>query len=297
MWAWRHVAAFAAPASVGPLVVAWSQHVLYGGPLTPGYVEWESFFRLAHVSPNLELYPRLLVTVHTPIVFLGLLAPIVLPSRVAWSALALLALNVAVYLPYLPLDDWPFLRFLLPGLTALFVMFSGVLVRAAVAIRARVPALAVLPLIPAVFVVWQGGAQRHYALNDWFSQARVRMMGHYLREALPRDAAVLSFTHSGAVRYYTGAQVVRLDLLEPGLLDRVVDDLRRRAYRPVFVLDESLEAAPFRALFAGSRYGRLDWPPRAVFTTVTTIWYFEADDLDRYARGERWVTDVLRSTR
>ena len=44
------------------------------------------------------------------------------------------------------------------------------------------------------------------------------LLVHYLRDVLPRNAAVLSFTHSGAVRYYTGRQIVRLDLLDAGAL-------------------------------------------------------------------------------
>jgi hypothetical protein len=246
------------------------------------------------VLPNLELYPRLIIRVFTPLILLGLLGALVTRSIVGWSAFAVLLLNVAIYLPYLTLDDWPFLRFLLPGLTALFILFAALVVWIGAWLASRSRWLAPLALVPLLLVLWQGAPLRRYALNEWTAQTRVRLMGHYLREVLPANAAVLSFIHSGAVRYYTGRQIVRLDLLDPATLDRVVDDLQRYGYHPVFVVDEAIEAEAFRARFAQSRFGKLDWPPRAVFTSVSRIWYFDATDRERYGRGERWPVDVVK---
>ena len=291
---WRGMWLFAATACVGPLLVVWTQWVLYGGPFVPGYVEWQGFFRVAHVAPNLELYPRLIMNLHTPLLLLGVLGVLVKPSPVGWSAFGVLVLNLAIYLPYLSLDDWPFLRFLLPGLTALFMLFSALVVGIGEWLATRSRWLAPLALVPIVIVLSAGSPQRRYALNEWTAQTRVRLMGHYLREVLPQNAAVLSFTHSGAVRHYTSRQVVRLDLLDPATLDRVVDDLRRYGYHPVFVLDEAIEGEAFRARFPQSRFGRLDWPPRATFSTVTRIHYFDAADLERFGAGERWTSDVLK---
>jgi hypothetical protein len=291
---WRTALLFAASASVGPILVAWSQTVLYGGPFVPGYVEWEGFFRAAHIRPNLELYPRLIAGLFTPILALGVLGAFARRSIVGWSAIAVLLLNVAIYLPYLSLDDWPFLRFLLPGLTALFILFAALIASIGTWLAARSRWLAPLALIPVLVVLWQGQPQRRYALKEWTAQRRVSLMGHYLRDVLPANAAVLSFVHSGAVRHYTGRQIVRLDLLDPSTLDRVVEDLQRYGYHPVFVLDETLEGAAFRARFPQSRFGRLDWPPRAAFTSVNTIWYFDVADRDRHARGDRWVVDHVK---
>lgn len=292
-WRIAHAGVFGLVAASGALVVAWSQAVLYGGPFTPGYVEWDTFFRRAHVMPNLALYPRLLTDLHTPLVLVGLIAPLWCRSRVTWSALAMLAGTVGIYLPYLSLDGWPFLRFLLPGLAALFVLTATVVAVAAEWLWRRARWLTPIALVPVALVIWQAAPERRHALNEWQPQTRVRLMGHYLDEVLPVNAAVLSFTHSGAVRHYTDRQVVRLDLLEPSTLDRVVDDLQRHGYVPVFVLDEALEGEAFRARFAASRYGRLDWPPRATFTAVTRIWYFVAADQARAAAGDRWVTDAV----
>lgn len=304
-WQWRHALSFAAVAAIGPAVVAWSQTVLYGGPLVPGYVEWQGFFRAAHIAPNIEMYPRLLMHLHTPLVFAGLAGVLLVRRRgdvavdrragaLALSAAAVLVVNAAVYLPYLSLDDWPFLRFLLPGLVALFILFAAVIVRLADWLAARSRWLVPLAAIPVAIVIAQGAPQIRYSLNEWRAQTRVRLMGHYLRDVLPPNAAVMSFVHSGAVRHYTGRQIVRLDLLDPTSLDHVADDLRAHGYHPVFVLDEALEAEAFRARFPQSRYGRLDWPPRATFTTVTRILFLDPADREAFRRGQRWVTDELK---
>lgn len=301
---WQSAAVFVATAAIGPIVLAWTQAALYGGVLTSSYGDWQALFDIAYVAPNLRMYPRLLAQTHTLLPLVGLL---VVPLAVGWrgvfpdearvvaiSAGAIIVVNLGLYLPYMSFDHWPFLRFLLPALTALFVLFAAVvafLTRACWA-RARWAAPAV-PLM-AVIVMAQGRDLSAYALNDWYAQARIRLMGSYLREALPENAVVMSFVHSGAIAQLTGREVVRLDLLEPGTLDRVVDDLRRHGYRPVFVLDEALEASPFQQRFAGSRYGQLDWAPRAVFATVTRILYFDPDDLAGARNGEAWPIDTLR---
>jgi hypothetical protein len=301
---WRAGAVFVATAAIGPALVVWSQAVLYGSPFTPGYVEWESFFSADRIGPNSRMYLRLLAAAHTVLPLAGLaMTPLVMLSRdgmfsskarvVASSATAIVLANFVLYLPYLSFDRWPFLRFLLPGLVALFVLFGSLvaLVTRRLWRRARWVAWAI-PLTTAI-VALQGLPFTRFALQDWRAQTRVRLMGHYLREVLPPNAAVLSFVHSGAVAHYTGREVVRLDLLEPGTLDAVIDDLLRRHYHPVLVLDQALEVDPFRQRFSGSRVGRLDWTPRAVFTSGTSIWYFDVLDRPHHQQGERAVVDVV----
>jgi hypothetical protein len=157
--------------------------------------------------------------------------------------------------------------------------------------RLRFVAFAVPFVILAV--VWPGVPFARYALQDWRAQGNIRLMGHYLDEVLPTNAVVLAYTHSGAVAHYTGRDVIRMDLLA-GTLDRFVDDLIRRGHHPVFVIDQELGEGPYRQLFANSRFGQLDWEPRARFTTVTSIWYLDPLDREPYLRGARWPIDTLR---
>jgi hypothetical protein len=304
VWRWRPLLVFSAPAALGPLLVAWSQAVLYGNPLTPGYPDWQALFSTDYIVNNLALYPRLFVASHSYLPIAGFIAvPLMLTNvstdeerlrrRVAISAVALASVNIAVYLPYAPYDQWPFLRFLLPGTAALFVLFGGTL---ALAVRVLTPRLRFVAFaVPFVIlaVVWPGVPFARYALQDWRAQGNIRLMGHYLDEVLPTNAVVLAYTHSGAVAHYTGRDVIRMDLLA-GTLDRFVDDLIRRGHHPVFVIDQELEEGPYRQLFANSRFGQLDWEPRARFTTVTSIWYLDPLDREPYLRGARWPIDTLR---
>ena len=212
---------------------------------------------MARIPVNFERYLQLVTELHTAVIFLGLAGSAVVwrrddrsgnPRRlaIALSALLMIVVNVAIHLPYLFPDQWPYVRFLLPGLAALFILLAATLARCAEWLRARGRWLAPLALIPLVPIVLQARMPIQYTLNDWFQQTRIVFMGNYLREVLPANAAVLSFMHSGEIRHYTGRQVVRLDVFEPTSLDRVVDDLQRHGYRPVFVLDgESTRLALF----------------------------------------------------
>lgn len=318
-WQWRAAATFIATAVIGPAIVLWSQAVLYGSPFESPYPGWQQFFSRAHIPSNLRTYPRLLAETHTLLPLAGLLVvPAALFSRrvlsrparvIALSAGAILVVNIALYLPYLPYDHWPFLRFLLPGLAALFIAFAGVVAfvtrwtwgrlstnarGAPSKVEGRARWLAAIVPIAAIIVAAQGRPFVRYALHDWQAQTRVRLMGHYLRETLPSNAALLSFVHSGALAYYTRKDVIRLDIVDAHSLDRVVDDLVRHNYHPVFVLDQALEESPFKQRFPDSRFGRLDWAPRAIFTTVTAVLYLDPADRQPYLDGKRWPVDVLR---
>lgn len=304
-WHWRRALVFTLAAAIGPAMVMWTQAVLYGGPFTPGYVEWETFYRVEHIAANLRLYPRLLSQMHTLVPAAGFLLALaawtgrprgLAPSArlVARSAGAMALVNLALLLPYLALDHWSYLRFLLPGLAAMFVLFAGGLVLTARAVAPRTRLIAAAIPLMAVIVVWKASPLSLEALRDWQGQGRTPLMGRYLREVLPSNAMVLSSGHSGAVAHYTGREILRLDAIAAQPLDAVVDELVRRGYRPVLVIDDLLESNGFKYYFKSSRYAALDWPPRARFTSQVSIVYFDLADRDRHLAGARWPIDVVR---
>lgn len=116
-----------------------SQKAQYGGFFSAGYQDLTALFSLSHVPDNLVNYTRFLVEVHTPLLFVGLLAPVVYrrltstATVVARSGAALVALNLGLYMLYVPFNDVFFLRFLLPAIVALFVLLVQVLNRFATA--------------------------------------------------------------------------------------------------------------------------------------------------------------------
>lgn len=303
---WSNAVLFAAAAAAGPVLVWWTQFALYGSPFESGYQGWQSFFDVTNVPANARNYWNMWVDVYGLAPLLGLATPFLLTNgkdgedttryAVVASAGAIIVLNVGLYLAFIPYDHWPFLRFLLPASVAVFVLFGTALASLASSMwrrpRTRV-AVVLLVLAVAATAVRRPDLAR-YSLQEWRAHQVIPVMGKYLAETLPGKAVVLSFAHSGAIAHYTGADVVRLDLIEPATLDRIVADLQKGGLEPVFVLDGFLERPRFADRFAGSKWRQLDWPPRAVATTVSDITYWAVSDRARHLGGERWPVDHLR---
>ena len=77
----------------------------------------------------------------------------------------------------------------------------------------------------------------------------------------PPDAVFLCLQHSGSVRFYGGRLTVRYDAIEAGALDRAIEILHAKGFRPYFLLD-GWEEPRFQARFGqASTMGRLDWAP------------------------------------
>ena len=297
---------FGACAAIGPAMVLWSQDAFYGNALTPGYRGYEEFFSSSRIPRNAAVYPSLVSALHTPLIFAGLLcvpwsihAARQNPQErgsmiVALAGLGFIAINYALYLPYLTYENWDALRFTLPALTACYVLFAGLVDRIRHVLARPSPWLAALALVPLAIVLFPVRDEVKYVHDGVPGYRRVQLMGHYLREALPQNAVVLAFYQSGAAMAYTGRAIVRLDLIEPSALDRVIDDLQRRGYRPVLLIDEVMESRPFGARFQRSQYGPLDWRERAKFASPTEIWLMDPQDRPRYYSKEAWPVDVVR---
>ena len=104
---------------------------------------------------------------------------------------------------------------------------------------------------------------------------------------------MLAYQQGGALAHYTSRPIARLDMLVGEPLDDVVTDLTRRGLRPVVVLDEGMEIPSFRAVFATSPLGPLDWPARARTTDAQgSIPLFDPADRSAAVTGV-WPTDVV----
>jgi hypothetical protein len=302
-WAWKRGIALALAALPGPLLVAWSQAVLYGDFRTPGYPGWDEFFRLSHIPANLWLLPRHVIAVQTPLIGLGLAALMALGRKprqpadhprqlVILSALLFVLLNYALYLPYLPYEDVFFVRFMLPALVALSVLNGAVIGWAGQWLLCRSALLAPLSAVPLLVTIWWQVPLVTYAFGYPADHARTIQMGRYLREVLPVNAVVLSSTQSGAVAHYTGAEIIRFDLLDVGALDSWIDPLFRRGYDPVLVIDEIADRSAFQAL-ARAQHPRYRWIPRAEFHSSSAVHYMVPVARDRLETVDG-VVDVLR---
>jgi hypothetical protein len=125
--------------------------------------------------------------------------------------------------------------------------------------------------------------------------ARVSLAGHYLDEALPDNAVVMTYFHSGSVRFYTGLPVLRPDLVPAGQLDMTIERLSAAGYRVYLLVDDELERGGLLEKFPDTTsLGTLDWPPRARIGSYGRLDLFDLADQKRHGDGERWPTDVVR---
>ena len=293
---------FGVVGALGPLLILWSQAELYGHPLQSGYrVPMEYFFQLERVSYNAGLYPRMLAELHTWVAFGGLLyVPFAVHGMhasgqsytrgvVALSAVGLILVNYTLYLPYLTYVGWHWLRFLLPALLAMFVLLAAGVDQLRVWLAQRWPKAAPVAILPALFVAWAGEAH----LRPGVGYERIHMTQRYLQDALPSNAVILTNTHGGAWTAASGRPSLRLDVLSGDNLDRVVADLQRRQWRPVFIFDAATEGDFFAYRYKAAELGRLTWPARAEVTTSTSVLVYDIRDREAFFSGDRWPTDVL----
>ena len=292
-WPSRPAAIATAGATVpGIVAVALLQAAVYGSPLRSGYGDLGQLFSVGHVATNAWNYPAWLAAAHTPVLALGLLAPLVATRRAAsWVLLAFVAGVFAAYLPYIPFTDWWYTRFLLPALPALIVLVMTALDRASRWLPMRT---APVVLVAAALVL--GGWWLHRA--DGLSVFRLKTLEHKYAEfgrfassRLPRSAIVLAAQPSGSARYYARLPTLSWDAIEPAWLDRVMEECRLRGLTPYLAV-ESWELETFKSRFRGhSAAADLDWPPRAALGNV--IFVYDPADRGRYLEGDRVPTEVI----
>jgi hypothetical protein len=257
---------------------------------------------LEHALPNLARYPVLATEMHTPLIWLGMIAPLLAfgwgrdaQSTASRSKLWVLFWFVvavfACYLFYPGFDAHLRLRFLLPGVPALLVSTAAALV----ALSRRLPqrwSTAVAAVVVAM-MAWHGftyaRARAAFAIEgEW----KYEIIGDYIARELPERAVLFAMQHSGSVRYYSGRPMVRYDQVPVRRLDRAIARLQRFGYASYFVL-EGWEEDVFRERFRWrSRFGELDWAP-AVELEVGDVRIYGAADRSRSIAGERVTTTVL----
>jgi len=287
----RHAAVYAVPCAVGCAAVALVQWHLYGSPLASGYGAVSDIFAFAHVAPNVSRYGSWLVQAQTPLVLLALGAPFVAPRGFALLGLAFSLVTAGVYLPYLVFEDWPYVRFLLPAMPVLTVLWlstlSGLVQRVSVRQTSRV--LGLVAVAVAIAGIWTARSHQAFALRRL--ESVYPRTGEEVGRRLPRNALVVTSRYSGSVRYYAGRETLVWDALDPASLDRALAFARAHGLEPFFMLDSGEEEA-FRMRFAGSELARLDWPPAIEIAPQVRI--YDPGARARYQRGESIATEYVR---
>jgi hypothetical protein len=300
----RAAAQYAAGCAAGCVIVALIQNAYYGSPLSSGYGSLDALFAGEHVVPNVRRYVEWMTATQSALWLAALAAPFLLPGPVTALLVAVVAVNVACYLPYTVFEDWSFLRFLLPAIPIVLVLMVGVVdaVIRRVAYRwGQVPgsdpkvvrgSAAVLGLLAVGLGVWCiGEARDRQVFRLHLLEARYARAGMFVARRLPANALVVTSWESGSVRFYSGRRTLVWDRLDPAWLDRAVTFARQRGLEP-FLLFERWEEPLFRQRFAGSDLASLDWPPMAEIAGQVRI--YRTGDRERYARGEMEPTEYAR---
>ncbi len=287
------LAAFGIAATPFVFLVMALQNAMYGSPLRSGYGDLGGLFRLDHVWPNLRRYPVWLLETETPLVLLAVAAPwVAAPERSrrsAWWLLAFAAATLACYLPYLVFDAWWYLRFVLPAVAVVLTLTAVVAIRLIDRMPAawRAPAFALACGALAVTSITVAARRQVFDLQS--IESRYRHAGEYVAAHLPAEAAIVTVHESGSVRFYSGRLTLVWAEVDPRSLDRALDYLRSRGYRP-YLLFETWEEPAFRKRFEGkSAIARLEWPPIAEIDREVRI--YDPADYGRYLGGASIHTD------
>jgi 4-amino-4-deoxy-L-arabinose transferase-like glycosyltransferase len=288
---------FCTGALPGAVALALIQHALYGSPIRSGYGALSHLFSFSHVPVNLVRYTRWMVETHTPLVLLATAAPFLCavrsgqsretsPPRAAWLAwthLAFAAVVMASYLPYVPFEDWTYVRFLLPAIPPWLVLTASTLVVLSSKLRTHWRTWVIVVVGLAVTVFYVHTAWNRRAFRVWAQESKFRIAAEYIGRKLAPRAAVLTVWHSGSVRYYGHRPTILWDAIPPDALDDTVEWLRNER-RAAFLLLEAWEEPRFRERFGkADRLGALDWPPIAQFGRDLRL--YRVDDRAAYFAG------------
>jgi hypothetical protein len=258
---WRRGTFFALAVSPAVVGIAALNQVWYGSPLLSGYGPLENLYRGINVRQNVMLYWTWMLSVHTPLIVVCLVAPLVLLARAPNLRTVLIAcvFPLAVWVPYFAytvFEMWTYLRFMLPSFPVLFGTLAAVLVSSSSERGLGTRASAVL-LVAALILHGWSYAYSNGLFNLRLAEQRYARAVDYVR-SLPTSTVAISNLHSGTLRHYTGRDVIRWEVLDPQALDVAVAYLRSRQLGVYAVLDRG-EVEPFKRYFAGQRTAeRLD---------------------------------------
>jgi len=254
----RRLIIWGVPALAGPLAAMAINARFYGSPVATGYGDLSTLYSWHHVTTNIRHYASWLWTNQTAFIAAGAAAVPLLRRRgmqreavlAAW-ALAFAGVVIVSYLWYLPFNEWPFLRFLLPA----FPMLLATAAVTIVLLAARAPRFRPLAAAGVFFVLWTGWWRAEPAFSVAHDMARFRIAGEWAR-SLPEDAVVISTMHSGSIRYYGNRLTLRHEWLSG---DQYGDALAflAKTRRPTFAILDREELAPFEARYRP--YADLSW--------------------------------------
>jgi hypothetical protein len=254
----RDLLAFALAVVPGVLAIAVLNAYWYGSPLRSGYGPIDVIYSIDRIWPNLVIYSQWLFQTQTPFILLGLAAPFVVPNNrtdarlLLLTAVAFPAVLLALYLPYYVFEVWTYLRFLLPAYPPLLAATAAVVVTALRRTRQQGVAIALTALAIAGLALY--GMRYSDAFTLEIGERRFTRVVEYVKQ-LPPNAVFVTLLHSGSIRYYTGRDILRWELVDAASFDTAVDYLRARGHEVYLVADDG-DVVEFRSRLGNTRAAR-----------------------------------------
>ena len=274
------LAVFLGAAVPGGLMLLALNAVRYGGVFASGYGDAGTLFSLDRVGQNLARYPVWVLQTQTPVVLLAVAAPWALRkdparARLAWIALAAVALLMATYLAYTVFDDWWYIRFLLPALPIALTLSAAVLRSLTDRLPGAVSRVTLAAVTAALALFYAHAARDRHVTDLQRLESRFVLAGEYAAGTLPANAVVLAVQQSGSIRFHGRRDTLTWDAIQPDALDATIAALQARG-KAVYLALEDSEEPDFRRRFSGQRAGALDWRPMAELRAPARVRFYEA---------------------
>jgi 4-amino-4-deoxy-L-arabinose transferase-like glycosyltransferase len=199
---------------------------LYGSPFTSGRGTAAHLFEPGRVWGNLWNYAKWFTVLHTPLVFVALVAGLWKGRLGTFGPVVLLvaAAETLPYFGYVQFDDWETLRYWLPVIPLLAIVAARGLTILLEPVPSRwrtAVAAAMAIFIAASAHVFLSKRTLTYTLSRL--EQRYVVLGEWLRVHTPADAVVIASTHSGSIRFYGHRLTLRWDDIPP---QRLADTVR-----------------------------------------------------------------------
>lgn len=256
---------FAAPAGVAAVAIAALNAYWYGSPFVSGYGGLHALYAMQNVWPNLQRYPVWLWRSQSPWIVVALATACAFRrgrsrSRRILFVGALFVVTLICYVGYAPYDQWWYLRFLLPGLGALFAAAAAGVV--AVAERFTKPWGSTLAIALLGLIAWRSSA---YAVAlDMFgpfqiSEHKYVDVGLFVARETAGDAVFFALQHSGTIRFYGGRHTLRYDQLDGPEAHAIVEALERLGLHPYLAVEDA-EMPDVQRAFQIPTDRQVSWP-------------------------------------
>lgn len=262
----RRGVVMAVPLALAAIAIAWINDRVWGSPFSSGYGATADLFSASFVGQNAARLWQW--TGETGAYWLVAAVPALLWAvwrgpRVAWGPAAALTVGVVgSYLPYAVFAEWWYFRFYLAAWPMLAAAVAVAVWQGLRRIDDDGAVLAVLALGLVIGTQALRTAQAQPTFDLWRGAQRYPAVAAWVETEAPAGAVLLSVQHSGALADGTSHTIARWDYVAPDGLDVLVESLAAGG-RAAWLVADDFEEPLFRARFAASARGALEWAPLA----------------------------------